>query len=742
MRYRGSSKIKFEHSMVPGLLEFLETEFEPLEYIEAIIPGRISRTDKAGNGLRVNFKYPVKGGAKFLAYSSGAVQEVFVVTSRPDKLAAYREKAKTRPVKLREKPRKPSRPQLETMTTDFLRGLGEPAPSALVPSPFQEEALELVTQGDVIVTAPTGSGKTWIAERAIEKHLWHGKSCWYTTPLKALSNQKYENFQRLLGSDKVGLLTGERKEKPASPLIVATTEVFRNALYSGEEKPWLAVLDEAHYLGDEQRGTTWEEIIILAHSETRLLLLSATISNADEIADWMEEVRGSRPFIVREGVRPVPLRSGFLTQRRFILPLAGDNVDSWRKSAREFDPVRAVETLEQRDLLPAIIFLPSRRDCDHAATRFAEGSWKESVERLQIFAEAVKDNPYLWTNPLRGPLVEAGVASHHAGHLTGWKVAVERMLAGGKLRVVFATTTLAAGLDVPARTVLLPTLIARDGFGSRALTTLEYHQMTGRAGRRGKDKIGFVVLDPRNERDLMLALSFQDAEPEPIKSAFKVNYHQILNLLSRFDLNKTREILSKSLLLHQQSSRRELKSMKIMLSEELRKRIEILQRLRYLNKDLELTKFGLRSLVVRHENSLIATEVIRRKMYEPLSPAGLAGWAAALVSGRSPRRVIESVEIKPLLKLVAELERLERWKRISTFQFIPEEAGGKAAVVKQWVEGKAWEDLIRQADIQEGDLQWLLLQTAEVLHQLEDLPLPVADRAREARQKLLRTPIT
>lgn len=741
MRYRGSSKIKYEHSIIPGLKEFLQTELEPLEHVDAIIPGKISKTSKSRDGLAVKFKYPVKGGVKLLAYGPGCVQEVFVVTSRPETLTRYKGRATPKTAASPDKNKKLSKVQIEGLTCRFLAGLGEPAPAPLQPSPFQEEALELLLKGDVLVTAPTGSGKTWIAERAIERFLWKGKSCWYTTPLKALSNQKYENFKRLLGEDKVGLLTGERREKPNAPLIVATTEVFRNALYSGEEKPWLAILDEAHYLGDEQRGTTWEEVVILAPEETRFLLLSATISNAEEIADWMEKVRGTRPYLVREALRPVPMRYGFLTRQRYVLPLEKDLIGDWRRSRREFDPVKAVEALEERELLPAIIFLPSRRDCDRAAFRFEKVVWKENGERFRIFAEVARDNPFLWGNPLRNSLIEAGVAAHHAGHLTGWKMSVERMLAEGKLRVVFATTTLAAGLDVPARTVLLPTLIARDGFGNRILSTLEFHQMTGRAGRRGKDKVGFVVLDPSTEKDLELAMTLQDAVPEPIKSAFKVNYHQILNLLSRFTPDRTREVLEKSLLLFQQTSRRDYQGMQTMLSEEMRKRVEILQNLHYLDRDLKPTKFGTRALLIRHENSLIMTEVIRRKLYESLSPADLAGWTASLVSGRSPRRTVFQMDLKPMLRVARELERMEKLKRISTFQFSPEEAPGKAALVKLWVEGQDWVDLVRTADIQEGDLQWLLLQTAEILRQLEDLPMPVAPMAAEARQKMMRAPI-
>ncbi len=727
--------------MIPGLREFLEEELEPLGHVQTIIPGRIRKTKKMVNELQVRYKYPVQGGAKLLAYSSGAVQELFVVTSRPEELKGFERKAAKVSQKERIKRKGVSQSQLDQRTAEFLHGLGEPEPCVFSPSPFQVEALELILQGDVVVTAPTGSGKTWIAERAIESFLEKGKTCWYTTPLKALSNQKYDNFRRLLGEERVGLLTGERKENASAPVIVATTEVFRNALYSGDQKPWLAVLDEAHYLGDEQRGTTWEEVIILAPAETRLLLLSATISNADEIISWMKKVRGKRPGLVKEQERPVPLRYGFLTHRKYVLSLDLDFIRSRKRAKSGFNPVKVVEALEERDLLPAIIFLPSRRDCDRAASKFQGFSWKDRASRWEVLAEAAKDNPYLWENSLSDPLVEAGVASHHAGHLTGWKVVVERMLAAGKLRAVFATTTLAAGLDVPARTVVLPTLMARDGFGTRFLSTLEFHQMTGRAGRRGKDRVGFVVLDPENEKDLFLALSLQNAEPEPIKSAFKISYHQILNLLYRFNFDKTRDILERSLLLFQQSTRKDFNEVKAQLGDELMKRIGILQKFKYLDESFYLTEFGRWAVLIRHENSLIFTELIRRQLYPSLSPAELAGWIGALAPGRCPRRAVCRLNLESLLKLAEELERFERRVGVSSVQFSPEEAWKRGAAVKLWAEGEEWARVVGEADIEEGDLQRLLLQTAEVLRQLEDLPLPIASMAKQAGDMLLRAPV-
>ena len=200
--------------------------------------------------------------------------------------------------------------------------VGEVPPAPLVPARFQREALAAVAADDVLVVAPTGSGKTWIAEEAIRELLELGRTVWYTTPLKALSNQKFRAFQRRFGEDRVGLLTGERRINHLAPVVVGTTEILRNILYTGTHAPALVVLDEAHYLGDTERGTAWEEAILLAPAQTRLLLLSASIPNADELAGWITEVRGRPPRVVTETERPVPLRILMVDGRGHLLPPA------------------------------------------------------------------------------------------------------------------------------------------------------------------------------------------------------------------------------------------------------------------------------------------------------------------------------------------------------------------------------------------------------------------------------------
>lgn len=280
----------------------------------------------------------------------------------------------------KEKPRRPYRkrrpaPPPETLATaraepvraksnprelnKLLAGLGVPDRTPFKPDPFQLEALELLERQDVLVTAPTGSGKTWIAREAIRRLLDTGRRAWYTTPLKALTNSKYQEFCEAFGAERVGVLTGDRKENATAPLIVGTTEIYRNQIFDalrqdGEVRADLAILDEAHYLGDAERGHVWEESIILSPPRVRLLLLSATIGNAGEFAEWIAEVRGVACAVVtRPGARPVPLRAGFLLPEGQLLPLLDDtgklhgeitrlaqkpepnrNLPPWRRSRR------------------------------------------------------------------------------------------------------------------------------------------------------------------------------------------------------------------------------------------------------------------------------------------------------------------------------------------------------------------------------------------------------------------------
>ncbi len=674
--------------------------------------------------------------------------------------------------------------QLHPGLDALLREVGEVPPGPFVPARFQLEALDAVQFGDVFVSAPTGSGKTWIAERAIEQILAAGGTAWYTTPLKALSNQKFHRFQRLYEAERVGLLTGERRIRPQAPVIVATTEILRNALYDGRLTPHLAVLDEAHYLGDPERGVAWEEILLLAPAATRLLLLSATLQNVDDLADWLGRVRGRPPAVVREEERPVPLRRILHDARGHLLPetfagrlRGGERRRGWLATA--------LAELDEARLLPAILFFPSRRECDEAVRELSVVRGPGEGERRAAFEEWERTYPYLTNHRFRSFLVRGGVAPHHAGHLTAWRLAVEDLLDRGLIRAVAATTTLASGLDVPARTVFLSTLTRQSPEGRVDLTATEFHQMVGRAGRRGRDRVGVVALPAGSRSEAHMGLALAGAETEPVRSAFRPGYTQVLNLLARRSLPQAFQELERSLAAFEANrwgadrfngGRRTLSARRRhrtphfppgVVSDTLAETDEpisrtfllhaaILQSLGYIDAAAALTADGRWAARLRHPRLLVLAEIVRRDGI-PNSAPRLAAMAAALGSERSPRAGGEGARLGGLAALVRRLNRQEVDAGLDPDRFreefeqewdrrrrrpIGSPAERRASAAEAWAGGAAWATLVRELDVEEGDLQRIILQAAEVLMQLEGLPQePVRATAHEARLRLLRAPV-
>jgi superfamily II RNA helicase len=449
----------------------------------------------------------------------------------------------------------PVRARFAPITEAFLSGLGEAERVPLVPDPFQQAAVTASLDSDVVVVAPSGSGKTWIAERAISRALANGQTVCYTTPLKALSNQKFRRFRTLFGYHSVGLLTGERRENTGAPIVVATTEILRNQLYGQGPFPELIILDEAHYLADPDRGSAWEEVMVLTPPMSLLLLLSATISNAGVLADWMASIRPRRPELITTEVRPVPLRYGWLGEQRSVLPMG---LAPYLLTPAAFRSLQAhhlpglLQTLRGSHLLPAIIFWPTRRACDEAVAAFHDVRLPGARERADAYHELAREYPLLESHPMRHTLIGTGVAPHHAGHLMAWRIVVEELLRAGLLSLVFATTTLAAGLDVPVRTVVVPNFNVWDTAGPRSMSALEFHQMVGRAGRRGKDRVGFVLLLPEDQEALNTAQTLMTSAAEPLHSAFQVTYGQILALLGRFAPREAREFWSQTFAAYEQ----------------------------------------------------------------------------------------------------------------------------------------------------------------------------------------------
>lgn len=448
--------------------------------------------------------------------------------------------------------------------------IGVPPQSEFVPDPFQLEAVSLPEETDVLVSAPTGSGKTWIASQIISEYIKKDKRAWYATPLKALSNSIYDLFQREFGKELCGILTGDRKENPEAPIIVGTTEILRNqlydAMYQGEDlRTDIVILDEAHYLSDPDRGVVWEEVMIYLPQRIRLVLLSATIPNAEELSSWLQEVRERPVKVVKSTKRPVPLKLLYYDPRGMLLSFNGrkglnttvSRIDI-EKELRRYRPNfgEIISDLRALNLLPAIFFLKSREDCDRAIESCQETKGDDEIkELLRTELESfLRFHPHLHNHRQLETMMRCRVASHHAGQLPSWKLLVERMMNLGYLEAIFATSTVAAGVNFPARTVVL---LQSDRFNGRTfveLTATEFHQMVGRAGRRGKDTIGFALVVPGPHQDISHIYEISKSSPEPVKSQLRINFSMVLNLLLSHTPTEILYLLERSFLTYTQGS--------------------------------------------------------------------------------------------------------------------------------------------------------------------------------------------
>ncbi|MEI5099632.1 DEAD/DEAH box helicase [Streptomyces sp. PmtG] len=464
--------------------------------------------------------------------------------------------------------------------------------------PFQIEACQALEAGKgVLVAAPTGSGKTIVGEFAVHLALQQGKKCFYTTPIKALSNQKYADLAKRYGADQVGLLTGDNSVNSEAPVVVMTTEVLRNMLYAGSQSLLglgYVVMDEVHYLSDRFRGAVWEEVIIHLPESVTLVSLSATVSNAEEFGDWLDTVRGDTEVIVSEH-RPVPLFQHVLAGRRMYdlfeegegrrkavnpdltrmarmeasrgynprerrkgkMVREADRERERRQRSRIWTPARpeVIERLDAEGLLPAITFIFSRAGCEAAVQQclYAGLRLNDDAARLRV-RELVEERTasipnedlhvlgyYEWLEGL-----ERGIAAHHAGMLPTFKEVVEELFVRGLVKAVFATETLALGINMPARSVVLEKLVKWNGEQHADITPGEYTQLTGRAGRRGIDVEGHAVVLWQRAMSPEHLAGLAGTRTYPLRSSFKPSYNMAVNLVAQFGRHRSRELLETS----------------------------------------------------------------------------------------------------------------------------------------------------------------------------------------------------
>ena len=439
----------------------------------------------------------------------------------------------------------------------------------------------------VMVAAPTGTGKTIVAEYGIYDSLKRAGRVFYTTPIKALSNQKFRDLRQLYGNN-VGLLTGDVTENREARILVMTTEVLRNMLL---QTPWevddvdVVIFDEIHFLADTERGTTWEESIILCPEHIQLICLSATVSNAPEIAEWIG--RTHRPIeLITHLQRAVPLSLSYFVNEKLYevvnhhgelvrdFPKTGGEATKQvgRNSRRRGDrpgmdeplPHEIIDALRAKQMLPAIYFLFSRNDCQVFAERLAmmrpDLVSPEQATAIDLIVDTYlaslrPEDRKLDQVELITSLVRKGIGFHHAGLLPVLKQLVEVLFGRGLMMVVFATDTLALGVNMPARTVVIGRMSKWDGRRRRVLLPNEFQQMAGRAGRRGMDEFGQVVVPYSPWIEFRDMLEIATGPLEPVRSAFAIRYNTVLNLWDPPDGDRVRQMLQQSLAQYQTSQR-------------------------------------------------------------------------------------------------------------------------------------------------------------------------------------------
>jgi ATP-dependent RNA helicase HelY len=444
--------------------------------------------------------------------------------------------------------------------------------------PFQIEAIDKLDTGvgGVLVSAPTSSGKTVVAEYAIFRALREGTKVIYTTPLKALSNQKYHDFVREYGEQRVGLVTGENTINAEAPVVVMTTEILRNLIYEDPKRldaVNYVVLDEVHYIDDFPRGSVWEEIVIQAPRSIKLVGLSATIGNYREIAEWMAENRGGMETVFHN-VRPVELKMWVSIHNRFLTLFKEDGgIDqrTWSKAAEEEeasyrvgrfsrlpsnDLLKVIEELRRLDILPSIYFIFSRRGCREALQRcsyheldLTTAEEKEAIDRVaaeRLLGLKDRDEESLFRRMVDSRLLRRGLAEHHAGLLPYHKEMVEELFQRGLIKVVFATETLSLGINMPARGVVVSSFTKFDGVSFSNLTTGELTQLMGRAGRRGIDVIGHGVILKESDVEIGTIYEVAMGPTLVVESKFLPSYNMALNLLRVYTPEEAEGLMERS----------------------------------------------------------------------------------------------------------------------------------------------------------------------------------------------------
>ncbi len=600
---------------------------------------------------------------------------------------------------------------------------------------FQEDAIRHVEEGkSVVVSAATGTGKTLIADYVINKFINEGKIIIYTAPIKALSNQKYKDFRREYGEDRVGIMTGDIVINPSAPLLVMTTEIYRNMLMSRDNIIYnlsYVIFDEIHFISDIERGTVWEESIIFSPKHVRFLCLSATIPNAAEFADWIQLTKDHPVMVVEYLKRAVPLKHFVYDIHLGLAELKDLRRDQEipdyykvmpakrgkrKKAARIKVPSHIDMIKEMKKELPGIFFVFSRKACEENARDLSRVlSFTSSSERSEImkyFSEHI-DAEIRKLDSVRklSGIIGHGIAYHHAGLLPRLKEIVENLFERGLIKVLYTTETFAVGVNMPARTVFFGALNKFDGVNFRMVNSKEYFQLAGRAGRRGIDEVGYVVvLIDRNTLDVEKLLDVTSADKDPIHSRFQLSINSVLNLIKNHSPEEIEVILKNSFDYYLR--RKDNRNIRIMASFNHKK--ELLQRMGYMSQGF-LTEKGEFGTGI-YSNEIIISEIFNSSIAEELTENQLLIVIAALEYEErgSDHFATKGVDqtYRHILSILARSQYVI--KNINQRNLLR-----MIRIVSHWANNGDFDDLLQLSSLAEGDIIRLFRRIIDVLHQVQ-----------------------
>ncbi|HJN57306.1 MAG TPA: DEAD/DEAH box helicase [Candidatus Woesearchaeota archaeon] len=602
---------------------------------------------------------------------------------------------------------------------------------------FQVDAIKAIDNNhSCVVSAPTGSGKTLIADYIVNKDIKKGVKVIYTAPIKALSNQKYKEFSDEYGEKNIGLLTGDIVKNPQAPILIMTTEIYRNMALTNDEMIKTisyVIFDEIHYINDIERGYVWEESIIFSNKNVRFLCLSATIPNAKEFASWIEAVKKHKVEVINHDERPVPLHKAFYDSELGITTLEKikeiANIPDYnyvmkrsrRRRPRAKRPYHADLIKDIKDKLPCFFFNFSRQKCQDNAfdlmkTKIFKTNPEISAYTRNKLSMANPEINNLKSTKLLRQVLPYGIAFHHAGLIPIIKELVEELFSKGLIKVLYATETFAVGINMPAKTVCFESLRKFDGVNFRSLNSKEYFQIAGRAGRRGIDKEGFVYsMIDRRDFEYHLLKKITSSDTEPIKSQFRLSVNTVLNLIKQHNNEEIDKILRQNFYSFQKYGKNFDKIDMHLFQNNFNKIKKKLGRMGYIEEN-ELTKKGEFSSKI-YSDEILTGEIFSTEFYNGLNEFHILMIIACL--SYEPREKTELYKKYPS-NFINELKR-----RLKTNEYILKEKkfhyiDDITALIDPCYHGKNIFDIMKNTNLLEGDLIRFFRQMLDRMGQITE----------------------